>query len=171
MYKGICKICSKPFIARRKSQFLCSLKCHSINRRGAKLSKEARKKMSIAHLANPVRYWLGKKRPSTSGKKHHNWKNGKANNGDYVILRMPYHPFCNSHGYIMEHRIVMEKHIKRYLKPKERIHHINGIKNDNQIKNLMLFPNQGVHMNFHRHQITHMNFHCLENSKQEKLTK
>ena len=130
MYKGTCKICGKSFYVKRKTQKYCSKKCFGIS--------------------NASKYWLGKKMPERSGKKHHNWKNGKAKNGAYIIILMPSHPFCNSHDYIMEHRLVMEKHLGRYLKPQERIHHINGIKDDNRISNLMLFPNQKAHFDFHR---------------------
>lgn len=51
---------------------------------------------------------------------------------------------------IPEHRIVVEKFIKRKLKLKEEIHHINGIKSDNKISNLMLFPTKKEHIAFHR---------------------
>jgi len=43
----------------------------------------------------------------------------------------------------------MEKHIGRYLTPEEVVHHINEIKTDNRIENLMLFKNANEHTKFH----------------------
>ena len=48
-----------------------------------------------------------------------------------------------------EHLVVWERNFGK--KPKGAvIHHINGIKDDNRIENLMLFPNGAAHMNFHK---------------------
>lgn len=74
------------------------------------------------------------------GKANRNWKGGRhiSQFGHYYI-RAPYdHPYKNSSGYIFEHRLVIEKHLGRYLKPTELVHHINGIKTDNRIENLVV---------------------------------
>ena len=69
------------------------------------------------------------------------WKGGSRVNRGYVGIYMPSHPASKGNGYVLEHRLVMEKHLGRYLHRKEVVHHINGIKTDNRIENLELTNN------------------------------
>ena len=73
------------------------------------------------------------------GKDCNAWKGGRIiNSQGYVMIHSPKHPDCNASGYVREHRLVMEKHLGRRLKFYELPHHINGIKTDNRIENLVL---------------------------------
>ena len=51
--------------------------------------------------------------------------------------------------WIYEHVYIVEQFIGRELKEGEVVHHINSIKTDNRISNLMLFKNQKEHQKFH----------------------
>ena len=88
----------------------------------------------------------GKYMKSKKGKDVNSWKGGKfIDYRGYAHIRKPEHPF-NNNGYVLEHRLVMEKYIGRYLNPQEVVDHINGVKDDNRIENLKLFSSQGEHI-------------------------
>lgn len=68
-----------------------------------------------------------------------NWRGGiKKSGAGYLKKFCPVHPYADSNGYVMEHRLVMEKQLGRFLDPKEDVHHINEIKDDNRSENLMV---------------------------------
>ena len=67
----------------------------------------------------------------------------------YVYILVPSHPAATKAGYVMEHRLVMEAHLGRYLTGVEEVHHLNEAKDDNRIENLRLFPNRSSHLHFH----------------------
>jgi len=94
-----------------------------------------------------IKFNISRRTASESNK----WKNGKFKTySGYIIIHYPNHPFCNVQGYVFEHRLIMEKKLGRYLKSKEIVHHINGIKEDNRIENLMLFKNNSEHTIYHK---------------------
>ena len=79
--------------------------------------------------------------------KNYFWKGGIIiDKNGYVLIKSPDHPYRNSIGYVREHRLLMEKHLKRYLSPKEVVHHLNGKPADNRIENLELFQTNGKHL-------------------------
>ena len=83
-----------------------------------------------------------------TGEKNWNWKNGRsATIGGYVYLKCPGHPRAKN-GYVLEHHLVMEQHLGRYLAPLEVIHHRDKNKHNNQLENLQLFASNGEHLAF-----------------------
>lgn len=96
--------------------------------------------------------WIKGKHHSLISKKimaEKKWKGGRTKRYGYVLIFKPDHPFSRF-NYIREHRLIMEKKVKRYLSPEEVVHHINGIKSDNRIKNLKLLRNEKEHRMLHK---------------------
>jgi hypothetical protein len=104
----VCEICGKEYLSSYKRTRWCSRRCATV---AACKTRE---------LRNPEkydrRYWTKK---------------------GYILAYVPNHPYASG-GYVMEHRVVMEKIIGRFLLPEEVVHHLNGKKNDNRPENLRL---------------------------------
>jgi hypothetical protein len=75
------------------------------------------------------------------------WNGGRfvAHNG-YIFVRVPDHPNANYHGYVQEHRLVVEKQLGRFLLPSEVVHHKDGNPANNDISNLEVFSSNGEHL-------------------------
>ena len=83
------------------------------------------------------------------GKEHPSWQGGRWKSRDYVLIYMPEHPCADTRKCVLEHRLVMEQHLGRTLLPTEVVHHINSIRDDNRIENLMLFSSSSEHARAH----------------------
>ena len=119
-----CKVCFKPFqkgynCSRKswKTTYFCSPKCFH-------------KHQKIANL----------------GKNNPNFKTGINFDGRYYRITVVDHPDSDRWNRIYYHRYIVEQKLKRYLKLKEVVHHINGNKSDNRLKNLYLFKSHSEHM-------------------------
>lgn len=155
-----CTHCGKPIYQRpSRPRKYCSLSCATTAR-------------NLTNM-NPAYHhdWTGQNNPMY-GKGMHGqdnpmygkrkelsprWKGGRKIRQDgYVLVVAPdNHPNPSDHHepsnlkYILEHRLVMEQHLGRYLKPDEVVHHADGNNQNNVIENLQLLDNQAEHARLH----------------------
>lgn len=67
----------------------------------------------------------------------------------YVEVEAHGHPQERDGGYVLEHRLVMEQRLGRYLLPHEDVHHLNGVRHDNRPENLELIGSRADHLRKH----------------------
>lgn len=63
--------------------------------------------------------------------------------GGYVLVKV------GIHEWILEHRLKMQKKLGRKLERHEVVHHINGVRSDNRLRNLRLCASQSEHHRIH----------------------
>ncbi len=115
----VCEVCGEEYVTTpstyRASRY-CSRSCFGVTRRGIDT--------------------FGASRASR-------WKGGRIKRRGYVLVYMPDHHTIKGRGtqrrYVLEHRVVMEEHLGRPLLPTEKVHHLNGVRDDNRPENLELW--------------------------------
>ena len=84
------------------------------------------------------------------GESRRNKKGGRLTDKyGYTRIWSPKHPNRNTKDYVMEHRLIMEKYLGRYLTKDEDVHHKNKNKSDNRIENLQLLSSRSQHIITH----------------------
>ena len=120
-----CQICGKSFYGSPSSKRVtCSLDCRTVYYR------------KIGNLLEGA----------PKGKRNPRWKGGRwTNDQGYMLVLCPDHPHADRHGYVREHRLVMEKKLHRILLTQEVVHHLNHNRIDNRPENLVLYSSNGEH--------------------------
>ena len=154
-----CDYCKKSFYlkpSRSTKKNFCSMVCYGKDKRKriklfcVKCNKEFE---TIPAEIRKGRMFCSKScraSATQNGSDSHRWKGEKKiNYQGYVLIYKPKHPYCNKDRYIQEHRLIIEKHLGRYLHPFEVIHHKNRVKIDNRLENLEIIT-KSEHIKIHK---------------------
>lgn len=101
--------------------------------------------------SNPMQRCQACSAKAQVGTKASNWKGGRVKHSEgYIEVKVYpedfYYSMANSNGYVIEHRLLMAKKLKRCLLPWEVVHHRNGVRDDNRLENLQLLPTRKYHI-------------------------
>lgn len=80
---------------------------------------------------------------------HYAWKGGKFHCGEYIMVKSPGHPNAYKRDYMLEHIIVAEKALGKFLPPSAEVHHVNEMKGDNRNNNLVICQDGAYHKALH----------------------
>lgn len=155
-----CLICSKLFSARNNDNGrakYCSTKCQYEGKRKHVKIKCKFCENECESTPSGTKEFCNKtcfnayRSKTYRGERAFHWKGGRIDNDGYIAVIVKDHPYGlkkTNTQYILEHRLVVEKHLGRYLLPTEHVHHVNGNKKDNRIENLILLTNSD-HLKLH----------------------
>ena len=148
-----CQRCSKEFQARRSDALYC-LACKTIKRQewcrtsernhripcprcGTFTSRRSNLCLSCENKSRVKKY---------QGHLNPNWKEGRTMDDGYILCRVRPNG-TGGRAYRPEHHLVWERANKRPLPKGWVIHHLNGVKDDNRLENLLAMPR-----NLHNHE-------------------
>lgn len=78
--------------------------------------------------------------------KHKNYDKVQRKNG-YVYVFLDKHK--SGKRIVPEHQLIIEEYFGRLPKSPEFTHHLDEVKNNNWIRNIVVFKNRGVHRRYH----------------------
>ncbi len=127
MVWSICQLCKRPYQLRasdlKKGQRFCGKRCGQ-----------------YSHVYRTL--------PPQDGENNGNWKGGRTLHSKGYVYITADHPRAHN-GYVLEHILVAEQKLGRFLEEGETVHHINGKKWDNRPSNIEVFESPGAHSKHH----------------------
>lgn len=169
----VCQICGKNYMSFKKTSQYCSNACKGKSKSKPLFEGEVEQALELyqsgltwAQVEKTMNITPYRRReilaiiksqmtfksradhkPNQTGENNDNWKGGRIKLSGYVGVKTPGHPRGRgaNNGYVLEHILVMEAYLGRYITfskthhpDNEVVHHINGIRDDNRLENLVL---------------------------------
>ena len=146
-----CKQCGGDFRARGIHRRYCSL-CRKVRNRKACIRHDRKYAGKCLNCGKQL-LSKGTKRCGTC----HNFRINRENKGinawaykagrsrtvsGYILIMQHGHPRVDNRGYVREHILVWEEAHGKPLPKGWIIHHLNGVRDDNRIENLLAMPYQ-----------------------------
>lgn len=145
-----CSVCGKPFYRQpayiAQGRKLCSAACNRVYQTKTPVVKAcARCGAEMTLKPSQASRQYCSKACDTTAKivrptgRTHNGRPVLLNSQGYYTVYEPDHPFAHkTNGRVLEHRLVVERRLGRYLTTNEHVDHINQIKTDNRDENLQV---------------------------------
>lgn len=123
-YQHTCQQCGITYQGRKNSTF-CSRRCAGISK-------------AMNNVGHQFKPGHAPTNGFPKGYTPHNYRGFKITTSGYRAIKKADHPMADSHGYVLEHRLVMAEYLGRPLTKQEVVHHLDGDKLNNHISNLQL---------------------------------
>mgnify|MGYP001360997616 FL=1 len=154
-----CKVCRKEFSSYNPNPRYCSRTCRAKDMRHnvpvdkmIELYEQGLTQEEVAEKLGTTQKVIWKRmkeigykarvaaKRNQYGENNDYWKGGRTfHSRGYVYVKRKGHPRALKAGdYVLEHILVAEQEIGRYLREGEIVHHINGVKHDNRPENLFI---------------------------------
>ena len=178
-----CQVCDEEFttypskVKKGRGQF-CSRECYAkalskrMTGKGHPMYGRHHRPDSIAKMRRKAQA----RAENQTGENSPQWKGGRHYSHGYLMVALsslsPQEQetlgimATRSAGrYIPEHRLVMARHLGRPLTKAERVHHVNGVKDDNRIENLELHASNRSHTIRHKELMAELSRLRVENER------
>lgn len=131
----VCASCSKDFEPRSRHK-----NCPQCRHISYKTPCEMCGKLTSKKHTFCVNCYIEQGLNKGNGKSKYKEGDTRLSSKGYILEKYTKHPRASRDHFVLQHILVMEKKLGRYIvRGEENVHHINGVKDDNRIENLELW--------------------------------